>query len=192
MTDDQFLVLNCIYLRKIVTAAAIGDSTALPGTAVEGALSAATEDGSVLDVGDGQYMLSEEGTQQVLGEYRRRYATERQDPFFADWYDRFEVLNGQFLAGISAWQQGGDSNQLDRLLRLVERQIKALDGISVRVARYGTYRDRFERALERVDEGQSEYVVSPSVDSIHNIWFEFHEDILTLLGRPRDVAEAQA
>jgi hypothetical protein len=27
------------------------------------------------------------------------------------------------------------------------------------------------------------------VDSIHNIWFEFHEDILTLLGRPRDVAE---
>jgi hypothetical protein len=57
------------------------------------------------------------------------------------------------------------------------------------VARYGTYRDRFERAIERVDEGKAEYVVSPSVDSIHNIWFEFHEDILTLLGRPRDVAE---
>ena len=33
-------------------------------------------------------------------------------------------------------------------------------------------------------------MVSPSVDSVHNIWFEIHEDILTLLGRPRDVAEA--
>jgi hypothetical protein len=32
--------------------------------------------------------------------------------------------------------------------------------------------------------------VSPGVDSIHTIWFECHEDILTLLGRPRDVAEA--
>ena len=74
----------------------------------------------------------------------------------------------------------------------VDRQIKALDGLSARVARYATYRDRFERALERVDQGQTEYVVSPSVDSIHTIWFEFHEDILTLLGRPRDVAEASS
>lgn len=191
MTDEQFLVLNCIYLRKIATAAAIGDGTALPTTTVEAALSAATDDASVLHLGDGQYMLSEDGTQQVLGEYGRRYAAERQDPFFADWYERFEVLNGQFLTGISAWQRDNDTGQLDRLLRLVERQIKALGGISARVTRYGTYGNRFERALERVDEGRSEYVVSPSVDSIHNIWFEFHEDILTLLGRPRDVAEAQ-
>jgi hypothetical protein len=190
MTDEQFLMLNYIYLRKIATAAAIGDGTALPGTALEAALSATTEDGTVMDVG-GQYMLSEDGTQQVLGEYSRRYAAERQDPFFAEWYERFEILNGQFLTGISAWQRDNDPGQLDRLLRLVERQIKALDGISGRVAWYGTYRDRFERALERVDEGRSDYVVSPSVDSIHNIWFEFHEDILTLLGRPRDVAEAQ-
>jgi hypothetical protein len=190
MNDEQFLVLNCIYLRKLVPAAAVPAGTALPRDAVDTALAVVTSDGSALDVGDGQYMLTEEGTQQVLAEYGQRYAAERQDSFFTDWYDRFEVLNTQFLSGISAWQRGGDEGQLDRLLRLVERQIKALDTISGRVARYGTYRDRFERAIEQVDEGKAAFVVSPSVDSIHNIWFEFHEDILTLLGRPRDVAEA--
>jgi hypothetical protein len=190
MNDEQFLVLNCIYLRKLVPAAAVAAGTALPQGAVDTALAAVTGDGRALDVGDQQYMLTEDGTQQVLTEYGRRYAAERQDTFFTDWYDRFEVLNAQFLTGISAWQRGGDDGQLDRLLRLVERQINALDGISGRVPRYGTYRDRFERAIERVDEGKSEYIVSPSVDSIHNIWFEFHEDILTLLGRPRDVAQA--
>jgi hypothetical protein len=190
MNDEQFLVLNCIYLRKLVPTAAVVECTALPRDAVDRALTAVTSDGRALDVGDQQYMLSEEGTQRVLAEYGQRYTAERQDAFYTDWYDRFELLNGQFLAGISAWQRAGDDGQLDRLLRLVERQIKALDGISGRVPRYGTYRDRFERAIERVDQGQAEYVVSPSVDSIHNIWFEFHEDILTLLGRPRDVAEA--
>jgi hypothetical protein len=190
MTDEQFLVLNCIYLRKIATATVAGECTALPRYTIDTVLTAATDDGTVLDVGEGQFMLSEDGTLQVLGEYGHRYAAERQDPSVADWYQRFEVLNGQFLTGISAWQRDNDPGQLDRLLRLVERQIKALDGLSARVGRYGLYRDRFERALERVDDGRSEYVVSPSVDSIHNIWFEFHEDILTLLGRPRDVAES--
>ena len=190
MNDEQFLVLNCIYLRKLVPTSAVVECTALPRDAVDRALATVTGDGAALDVGDEQYMLSEAGTQQVLAEYGQRYAAERQDAFFTDWYDRFELLNGQFLAGISAWQRGGEDGQLDRLLRLVERQIKALDGLGGRVPRYGTYRDRFERAIDRVDQGQAEYVVSPSVDSVHNIWFEFHEDILTLLGRPRDVAEA--
>ena len=188
MNDEQFLVLNCVYLRKLVPAAAVAECTALPPDAVDRALAAVTGAGRALDVGGGQYMLSEAGTQAVLAEYGQRYAAERQDAFCTDWYDRFELLNSQFLTGISAWQRAGDDGQLDRLLRLVERQIKALDGISGRVPRYRTYRDRFERAIERVDHGQAEFVVSPSVDSIHNIWFEFHEDILTLLGRPRDVA----
>jgi hypothetical protein len=193
MTDEQFLVLNSLYLRKIATAAGVGECTALPAADIEAALSAAQAAGTAIDVGDGQFMLSEDGTQQVLGEYRTRYAAARGDGVIEHWYQRFDLLNGQFLTGISTWQQEGgtDSGKLDRMLRLVERHIKALDSIVSRIDRYRVYRTRFERALERVDEGRSEYIVSPGVDSIHNIWFEFHEDILTVLGRPRDVTEAQ-
>jgi hypothetical protein len=190
MTDEQFLVLNSLYLRKIGTDAVAAEGTALPMTVVEATLSAAQEAGLVFDVGDGQFMLSEDGTGQLLGEYATRYASQRGDGFTGEWYQRFEVINGQFLTAISAWQQDQDDGKLDRLLRLVERHIKALTALSSHVHRYRIYQARFERALQRVDEGQAEYVVSPGVDSIHNIWFEFHEDILTLLGRPRDVAEA--
>src|SRR6202012_2693386 len=99
----------------------------------------------------------------VLASYGQPAPTERQDPDVTEWYDRFEVLNGQFLKGTSAWQQDGDDGQLDRLLRLVERQIQALGGLRARGPRYGTYRDRFARAIERVDARQPEYVVSPTV-----------------------------
>jgi hypothetical protein len=194
MTDEQFLVLNSLYLRKIATAAVAGECTALPAAMIGATLSAALQAGTALDVGDGQFMLSEDGTQQLLAEYATRYASQRGEKTVEDWYQRFEVINGQFLTAISAWQQEQqeqEDGKLDRLLRLVERQIKALDTLSSHIDRYRIYQARFERALTRVDEGHPEYVVSPGVDSIHNIWFEFHEDILTLLGRPRDVAEAQ-
>ena len=50
--------------------------------------------------------------------------------------------------------------------------------------RYTQYAERFRRSLARVDSGRVEYITSPTVDSLHNIWFEFHEDLLALLGRP--------
>jgi hypothetical protein len=36
-----------------------------------------------------------------------------------------------------------------------------------------------------VDTGEHDLVASPMADSIHNIWFEFHEDLLRTLGRTR-------
>lgn len=193
MTDDEFLVLNSVYLRKIATAAVVAECSALSAGVIATSLEAAAERGDAFDVGEGQYMLSDEGTQAVLTEYSSRYGDLRAGGEIEEWYQKFEVLNGQFLKAISAWQENSsDDSALDRLLRLVSRQVKALGTITGTVDRYAIYRDRFERALQRVDEGKQEFVVSPSVDSIHNIWFEFHEDVLTLLGRPRDVAEAEA
>ena len=52
MNDEQFLVLNCIYLRKLVPTAAVVECTALPRDAVDRALTAVTSDGRALDVGD--------------------------------------------------------------------------------------------------------------------------------------------
>jgi hypothetical protein len=40
--------------------------------------------------------------------------------------------------------------------------------------------------MDLVDQGRREFVCKPTLDSVHNIWFEFHEDILAVLGRPRD------
>lgn len=188
MNDETFGVLNAVYLRKIATAEVVRECTGLSPDAIRAALDAAAADGLVEDLG-GQFMLSDEGVRAVLGGYDARYAALRSEPEVENWYQRFESLNSQFLTTISAWQTGGDEGQLDKLLKLVERQIRALGTISATVPRYAGYAERFGRALEIVEQGKTEYVTSPTLDSIHNVWFEFHEDILTLLGRPRDVAE---
>jgi hypothetical protein len=140
------------------------------------------------------YMLSEAGTTDLLAAYQDRYRPLRADADVLSWYERFESVNKQFLRAISAWQTdgGSDPGKLDRLLRLVERLTKLLGTLEPTIPRYRRYSDRFTTATDRVDSGSTEYVTSPTVDSLHNIWFEFHEDILTVIGRPRDVAEAPA
>jgi hypothetical protein len=190
MTEPAFAVLNTVYLRKISAADAIADVSGLEPQRCADVVAKAVADGELEDLG-GMYMLSERGTAAVLDGYRDRYSTLRSDPEVLDWYERFETTNRQFLQSVSAWQtdDSGDPARLDRLLRPVERLVKALGGITPLIGRYERYAERFRTAMDRVDEGAIEYVTSPTVDSLHNIWFEFHEDILTVLGRPRDVAE---
>ncbi|MBC8752097.1 MULTISPECIES: hypothetical protein [Paraburkholderia] len=107
-----------------------------------------------------------------------------------DWYEKFEILNAQFLRLVSEWQTSdGDGRVLAQLLKVVERQMVALRKIEPEIPRYGVYADRFQTATERVDLGDTSFVTNPRADSIHNIWFEFHEDILAVVGRPRETVE---
>jgi hypothetical protein len=190
MNDEAFEALNAVYLRKIASADVVTECTGLESGAARELIAAEIENGSLEDLG-GQYMLSEDGTRAVLEGYEERYASLRENSAVEDWYQRFETLNSQFLQTISAWQTSGqDEGVLDKLLKIVSRQVRALGTITETVPRYTRYADRFEHALELVEAGKSEFITSPTADSIHNIWFEFHEDILTLLGRPRLDAES--
>jgi hypothetical protein len=193
LADDEFAVLNAVYLRKIATPEVIGEISGRPATEVAALVARALGAARLEDVG-GMVMLSESGTQDLLAGYRDRYQQMRADADVLAWYDRFESINRQFLQAISAWQTDGGSDPalLDRLLRLVERLVKALPAIASRIPRYQRYADRLQIAMDRIDAGQAEFVTSPTADSVHNVWFEFHEDILTVIGRPRDVAEATA
>ena len=82
----------------------------------------------------------------------------------------------------------------DRLAKIVELHVvssRALDGISDTIPRYA-------QVLRTVPPSpwnssrRRRRSTSPalSVDSLHNIWFEFHEDILALLGRPRETVSS--
>ena len=190
--DDEFAVLNAVYLRKMVTDDAIVVITGLSEQAVATHVGALGERGLVVDVGGGNRMLEQpDGARAAIEAYDDRYAGLRTDPEVEGWYQRFESLNGQFLTAISGWQTSGqDAGALDKLLRLVDRQVKALTAFATTVPRYQRYADRLSTALDEVEAGRTEFVTSLSVDSVHNVWFELHEDILTVLGRPRDVAEA--
>ena len=90
------------------------------------------------------------------------------------------------MAGFTLQVLASQAQRLGHLILRCGGQRDHRPAQASRLPRYRHYADRFRRSLDRVDSGQVEYVTSPTVDSLHNIWFEFHEDILALLGRPRE------
>jgi hypothetical protein len=186
LSDTDFAILNAIYLKKMATAQTIAEVTALAPELVADRLEAAANAAQVLLLPTGA-MLLEDGTAAVLATYRDAYAAVRAEPAMLHWYENFELLNTRFIGQVTEWQQTDGDERIERkLLQSAERLTRDLAALVPKIARYVQYITRFERGMERVDQGLREYVCKPTIDSIHNIWFEFHEDILAVLGRPRD------
>jgi len=185
--DATFLVLNGSHLKKM---AAAGDIAAAVGVSAEVALerlAAAVEKGWAIAVGD-RYMVAPDGTAAVHEMYAKRYGTLRGSPQIEAWYDRFEGLNAQFIKAVSEWQKDEEDEKAKaKILKVAERLNKALGELVPVIPRYENYVRRFTEGIGRVDRGERDYVCGPSIDSVHTVWFEFHEDILSVLGRPRDV-----
>lgn len=186
LSDTDFNTLNAIYLKKMATEATIAEVCGLPSNVVGERLAAANDQGWIMTLPTGAMLLTE-GTEQVLAYYREAYAAVRSDPAAAKWYENFEGLNARFIGAVTEWQQTeGDERVERRLLQAAERLVKDIGQLVPQVPRYAAYVRRFEHSMDRVDQGQREFVCKPTIDSVHNIWFEFHEDILAVLGRPRD------
>ena len=78
-----------------------------------------------------------------------------------------------------------DGKILDRLDKQVSRLSRLIGVLEARDARFAAYVRRFGDAGDQVARGDVDLVSSPVRDSIHNVWFEFHEDLLRTLGRAR-------
>jgi hypothetical protein len=185
--DVSFLVLNGGHLKKMATAREIAAAVGVSPHTAEGELAKAVGKGWALDF-DGKILLAPEGTKAVHDFYGRLYAPLREDPAMKSWYDRFETLNDHFIKSVSDWQKNeSDERALSKTLKVVERLIRALGDLVPRLPRYENYVRRFTESVGLIDQGNRDYVCGPTIDSVHTIWFEFHEDILSVLGRPRDV-----
>ncbi len=51
--------------------------------------------------------------------------------------------------------------------------------------RLAPYPRRIAAAAAAIATGDARFVASPRVDSLHQVWFELHEDVLVTLGRSR-------
>ena len=184
MDEPTFLALNAVYLKKMATAAQVAELTGADAAAVDRILAQAAAQGWLMEV-EGKVMLLPEGTKAVIDGYDARYREQRADERVEAWYQRFEALNAQFIQQVSEWQGGGERAQ-GRLMRSVERLVKSLGELVPSIPRYAGYIRRFEHGLGLIDRGELDYIANPTLDSVHNVWFEFHEDILSVLGRRRD------
>jgi hypothetical protein len=186
ISEQEFCILNGAHLKKMATVEEIGSAVGIDPTTVATVLEAAAKSGLVMNM-EGKYLLLPVGTNAVHDYYRTAYEVVRSSGPLVAWYDRFEAVNEQFIKQVSNWQSTeGDEQIQGRLIKTVERLMKNLEQIIPDIPRYRNYVRRFTDSVALVDAGNKDFVCKPTIDSIHNIWFEFHEDILSVLGRPRD------
>jgi hypothetical protein len=199
LDKTDYDVLNVVALKKMASAPTIAEQCGLAEGDVEIVLAGLAEQGLVV-VAAGSVFPSDEAEPALAAAAAHYYADVRADAGVGELVERFETVNTQFLTAMSSWQQvdvGGrkvandhsdsayDDNVIGRLDKLLARLGPLLDALAGHDGRFGTYPRRFTAAMTAIDEGRHELVSSPTQDSVHNIWFEFHEDLLRTLGRER-------
>lgn len=199
LAKADYDVLNTVVLKKMATAPVIAQACGLDDGEAEAALGRLAGHGLVAAAGGAALPTDDAGP--ALAEAAARfYAYVREDPDVATLADRFDGVNRHFLTTMSSWQLidvGGrkianthadsayDDKVIARLARLVGQLAPLLSALADHDGRFANYQQRLATAVAAVDQGQHDLVSSPTADSIHNIWFEFHEDLLRTLGRTR-------
>jgi pyruvate,orthophosphate dikinase len=130
------------------------------------------------------------------------YAWEREQAggVIDDVYRSFVPIDDEVKQIVTDWQMrpvGGELTVNDHadhrydeavVARLRRTDVKVgavLAPLTVAVARFALYPERLARALALVGEGDHSMVAAPLKDSYHTVWFELHEELITLAGRTR-------
>jgi len=112
-------------------------------------------------------------------------------------YHEFDTHNSELKAIVSDWQMRDgqpndhadatyDQGVLDRLAGLDGGFQPLVARIVEQAPRLAPYPQRFGNALAKIKEGDTSYVARPITDSYHTVWFEFHEELIGLLGLSRE------
>ncbi|WP_040831211.1 hypothetical protein [Nocardia jiangxiensis] len=199
LTKDLYDVLNAIALKKFATIAAVSELIGEDTETTKNSVEALAERGLVAMVGE-TAMPTDDAAPALVDSAAQIYRTLREDATMLAVADKFEDVNSRFLQTMSAWQQieiagkkvvndhtdeSYDAKIISTIERLVQRLSGLLQALAEKDPHFATYIARFERALNRVDDGEIAFVSDPTKDSVHNVWFEFHEDLLRTLGRAR-------
>jgi DNA-binding MarR family transcriptional regulator len=109
-------------------------------------------------------------------------------PALARLYDRFLVADDELKAAITAWQLASALDKpaaQDRVMAAAETAGGVAAALAEIAPRLTPYPRRIAAAAAAIATGDARFVASPRVDSLHQVWFELHEDVLVTLGRSR-------
>jgi ferredoxin len=120
-------------------------------------------------------------------------------------YDAFLPINGRFKETCTRWQMrtgedgaqqvndhsdaGYDAAVIDELGTVHKEAVEGLTPAASVSPRFGRYVPRFDRALDRLRDGEVAAFARPMSASYHDVWMELHEDFLLTLGRQREAAD---
>lgn len=197
--DVWLATLMALRVKGRATAAMIAAAARMPRPEADAALAAMVAAGHALRMGESFAPTSAGRT-----ELRALLAAERIDRgALAARYAAFLACDIGVKAAVTAWQlatrgasasggaprrapAGGDDRRRLAVLRRAGEAARALAAeLGAIVPRLLAYPDRLGAALAALGGGDTRFVASPSVDSLHQVWFELHEDLLLTLGRER-------
>jgi hypothetical protein len=103
-------------------------------------------------------------------------------------YERFLVVDRDLKQAITTWQLADEARK-PAAQGAVLTVAAAAGGVAAALAqvaaRLAPYPHRIAAAVAAIATGEARFVASPRVDSLHQVWFELHEDLLATLGRSR-------
>jgi len=145
------------------------------------------------------WMLTELG-RQASNFFRQSEITHSEREQLEKIYKEFAEINDEFKKLTHDWQMVkiGDSyvpndhsdpnydfEVLGRLFDIHQEASRVLRSLTKLIGRYELYRSRLDQAIDRLKSCEFDYFAKPTIDSYHTVWFEFHEDLLKLLGVER-------
>ncbi len=208
-SDPAFSVLHAVRLKGAARPDALARATGIDPVDVERVLGALAEQGRVehrhtppvgwrlLPEGAAVHATSLAGELEASG---ARKAVEEA-------HRRFLELNPELLSACTAWQRrlvdgapvandhtdaAYDHQVVARLLAIHHRITPVLDELTDHLARFGSYAQRLENALDHVRAGGGDWFTRPLIDSYHSVWFELHQDLLDTLAMDRATERVDA
>lgn len=186
MDDLHLLTLLAVRLRsrgnaeavRLTVADLVGDAA----VAIDAALAEALERDQVRLRGDEDRVSLTGAGEAELAAYLAADTHHAGRAQLTTAYEAFMPTNRDFLAACVGWQDG-DVDVPD-LAKIVVSLGPILERLREIRTRFASYEDRFEAALAEASI-DPRWVDSPSLDSVHTVWFELHEHLLATLGRDR-------
>jgi hypothetical protein len=198
MHDNELLVLMALRLKGRGSTDELVATTGLEAPAVAAVVNPLVESGEAREV-RGSYMLTAPARER-LKELLDAERAGVDSAAVRDLYEEFTSVNQDFKQLAADWQirdeQPNDHSDpaydqavIDRLPSIHARVTPILDGVVEVIPRLAPYQARLNTALARVQGGDHTWLLKPLIDSYHTVWFELHEELISLAGLSRE-AEA--
>lgn len=199
MLNNKHLVLHGLAIKKHATPEQVAALTGVDAGEAKELLQKASESGRANE-NDGKYMLTPTAQMALKGEYSKVYGDLRNDDTFMQAYNTFERINLELKDLITRWQTmevGGehiandhsnteyDDKIIDDLGELHERIEPVLAQLADKLPRLSVYSNNLLAALEKAEDGETQWVSDAKTNSYHTVWFELHEDLLRITGQQR-------
>jgi pyruvate,orthophosphate dikinase len=181
--DAGLAVLMAVRVKGRADAAAVAGASGTAPEECAAVLEAAAARGALALAPDGRrYLLTATGREELAGLLAR---TPIDRPALSALYDAFLVADVALKGDVTRWQE----DRTPPLLRVVCARAAEAERVAARLAavvpRYALYERRLAAARARLEAGDERWVAHPGVDSLHQVWFELHEDLLVVLDRVR-------